>query len=347
MRRLPIVVLGCGSSIGAARLLNTSYPSMADLAEAIRVGVGRSADTLGDAALGEWKKCDALIDGIGLEEALQQAQTQDQSLLALIRRTVASTVGGADRKFGEALLADDCPQIPLAGLLAHLVKSVPRGSPTVHVVTTNYDHVVEYSCDTNAIPCITGFIGCRARAFRPELGWQGVVPLEPRASKRGKLILLPRPHVRLYKPHGSLSWVNTNRGPLDLATATEEHERIIAIPGISKYEICLTVDVLNRHRELANEAMRHAQAALFYGYGFNDKHLETTMRARLASGMPAIVLAHALTANAEATVTGYPNVWALSSSGSGNTILRKKGFETELEGSVWDLEHFLSTVMGV
>jgi len=174
---------------------------------------------------------------------------------------------------------------------------------------------------------------------------QYVTAVTTTGKRRQKARIVP--HVRLHKPHGSLSWYETPRGPMELFDPPEDLQRIMVAPGNQKYEQCLTSGVLDQHRVWANKAIREASAAVFYGYGFNDRHLETAVHERLERGMPAIVLAREFTDNTRQVVDQYRTVWGFESHNSGATVCVHDGESQGLEGRLWDLEVFLTSVLEV
>jgi hypothetical protein len=117
-------------------------------------------------------------------------------------------------------------------------------------------------------------------------------------------------------------------------------------PGSSKYLRGYDIP-FDLHRERANEAIDRAARFLIIGYGFNDHHLETHLRNRLAAGVPAIVLTKNLTVGARQCVMDHPNMTALelSSDPLGTHVLTSSSDEVFEGISIWELSKFVEEVL--
>ena len=81
-------------------------------------------------------------------------------------------------------------------------------------------------------------------------------------------------------------------------------------PGAQKYKRGYE-SIFERHRAAANMIMEEADRFLIVGYGFNDEHLEKTLRRELHRGKPCMVMTLYLSPSAEAVIKSNPSVFAL------------------------------------
>lgn len=339
LRAGPALVLGSGSSIAAGQPHGVDFPSMQGLADALTVEIPRRVDS--EQAVGQWNACRAHMEsGSDLETALQQVAVTDDTLLAAISAVVAEAVGTADTALRNGALRGQVTAqgFALSRLLRFLVDGVPATRPRVEVITPNYDHVVEYACLAAGIVCLTGFAPQGLPAFSSE------VHIEPTRQVAGRQAAVG--HVRLAKPHGSLNWVPVGEGYVELPGAPPDLPRLVVAPGSSKYRLTSTIDILDHHRDLAKRAIQNAVAILFYGYGFRDEHLQTSLQAALARGAPAVVLARELSNDAVCMAQTHRKVWALERADTSGTRVVSHGVDDTTAGDLWNLESFLGEVVG-
>jgi len=343
-RHNPMLVVGSGSSAATGSCVDLSFPTMQDLAAKLREVV---PDRLAGktASLKAWSTFDALLDSYGLEEALQQALITDTHLLEQLVRVTAELVEEVDLAFRNHLLVGDIAAFPLQRLVEYLFESVPAAYPVVNVLTPNYDRLIEYACFASRIPCSTCFFGFGISCFDP--GHSASAMTELRCTRKSRFSRpCPTAHVALFKPHGSLGWYQSQTEFVELHDPDLNLPRIMVTPGATKYERSLTLEVLNHHREAANRAMKSAQALVFYGYGFNDAHLQTTLASRLAHGVPTIILTAELTPAAKKIAETYPHVWAFDQGDNNSARCIHQRQELTIDEPVWELHHFLSSVLG-
>ena len=344
-RDQPMLILGLGASMASGRHVGVEMPSMSDLAEALRKGVPTLG--LGREALKEWAVVDSLIDSVSLEPALTKVKPQEDSLLQAIREIVGKCVGDGDRKIAAAAADGKLERLPLRRLIRHLANGPIR---MVNVVTTNYDHIVEYCADLEELPCATGFGGVCFRRFSENGRTSGLKEISRGGSRRNSP---PRErwrrHVQLYKPHGSLNWYETGEGAVEVWGDRPKGGRVLVAPGYDKYKECVTSIVLDLQRSDANAAVRAARAVVTYGYGFNDEHVHPFVMQRVARGMPMLMIAQELTPAARKLLEAHGKVLALErdASKSEETTFWRGTEALQLEGNLWDMDEFLSTVMEV
>lgn len=228
-----------------------------------------------------------------------------------------------------------------ARLLNRLFDGSPQNAEGIHVITTNYDTLLELFCDLAGLPIDTGFAGFRRRKPRPQPIFQNQYNRIWVAEKRQQQF----DHrlcktVRLYKPHGSISWLTTDEGPMEVLNDAATIGRAIVVPGPSKYQDALVNTLFDEMRTAMNAALADAQALLCIGFGFNDDHLQGVIKRRLAAGMPAIIITRDPTPNIEQLLGEHPHVIALFKNGDG-AVCRWKGNALRSPDPLWQLDDFL------
>lgn len=345
-RNGPVVILGSGASIACGSFVGVEFPSMAELGAVLREEIPRRVSS--GVGIGEWGKCAGELERLGLEGALEQVAPRDPMLLEAIAEVVAEVVGRADEQLRELAAAGGLLRVGVRRLLKYLVDSRPASSPRVDVVTSNYDHFVEYCCDLEQIPCQTGFQGVCVRRFISDGRQRGITERHVRIF-HGRPRAVPRMtgHVQLCKPHGSLNWFETREGLLEVWPGCKCGKRVVVAPGNTKYRQVLTSNVLDLQREAANAAIRGASGVFAYGYGFSDDHLQTALVARLSEGMPMLVMAKRLTPAAKSLIGEHERVFGIEEDGldDARSIWSTCGERVGLDGRLWFLEECIATVL--
>jgi len=340
----PMLVVGCGASATTGACVNLRFPTMGDLVAELRKRIPERLDGK-LASLGAWGACDALLDDVGLEAALQKAAITDGPLLEELVDTAADLVEGLDVEFRERLLTGEVGTFPLQRLVKYLFESAPAAYPVVNVLTPNYDRLIEYACFASRIPCCTELFDYGVRCFDPDSCATALTEVSRLEGER-RFRRRRTGHIALFKPHGSLGWFQSNDRFVELHDARIELPRVMVTPGATKYERSLTVMVLNHHREAGNDAMKRAGALLFYGYGFNDSHLQTTLAERLARGVPTIILTKKLTQAAMGIIGRYPHIWAFDQADEDASRCLHNSNALTVAEPLWDLDWFVSSVLG-
>lgn len=160
--------------------------------------------------------------------------------------------------------------LPLARMLKKFYQAHPR---KIDIITTNYDRVIEYACDSIQIPVVTGFNGCYSKCFSGTFS--------------------PKNAVNLIKVHGSLDVFQDSHGAT-VAVPMLQHLQPgltpeIITPGLSKYETILQ----RTYRQLlitADECINQSKSFMCIGYGFNDTQIQDNIINRIRLGVPIIVL---------------------------------------------------------
>lgn len=330
LRRNPIVIVGTGLS------MSMGVSGMSGLLARLESNVPPRCK--GDRQMSdEWGRARDLIRKYGFEEGLSK-QALDEKLLAIIVEETATLIERDDESLRLKIATDSTFTFPFASLIAHLFKSLSPSAPTLNIITSNYDHIVEYACDKMGIKCSTGFVGSIIQKFDLRgLDTNLFQQVEITRGHRVKKDFRQEGRIRLFKPHGSIWWRKGTFGTFQSSRPIPGSQVAIITPGLAKYKKSLTDDVMNAHRERASDCIRKAASAIIIGYGFNDDHLQTSLLARLADGMDCLVLTKSLTAKARSVVHKYPQVLALEQRSGGTTRWFYKGNEHEVVESLWDL----------
>lgn len=168
--------------------------------------------------------------------------------------------------------------LPLGQLLKKFYQAHPR---KIDVITTNYDRLIEYACDSVGIPVMTGFDGYYLKQFTGTF-----------QSKNT---------VNLLKVHGSLDvFRDAHDATVSVPMLRELQPGLtpeIITPGRSKYEAILQ-GTPRQLLAVADEQIRQAKGFLCIGYGFNDTQVQENILAQIRKGVPIVVLTRSISDHA-------------------------------------------------
>lgn len=275
-QRNPVIVLGSGASIPHG------IKGMDDLATWLNNNV-EVADGAEAEAWALVRK--ALEDGDHLEGALEKNVLPESLVVKVVRSTWDFIAIDDYTLLKSAINAEII--FPLQTLFSGLFRSTSRN---LHVITTNYDRVVEYAADSGGYIHHTGFLpgylrrsdGAENLTFR-----QG--------SNRAKT-------VTVWKVHGSLDWFTDATGNVVALPLTNDLPDgltpLIVTPGVSKYQ--RTHDEPFRSAlQGADRVLNSATAIICIGYGFRDSHIHPKLMTRCrVNNVPILVAARTLTPEA-------------------------------------------------
>jgi hypothetical protein len=271
----------------------------------------------------------ALASGRDLETALLEVSTNDD----LDRKIVDEThnfIYEADLEFYRQQ-AEGKIRNPLSDLLLYLNRTA---SPTVKIVTTNYDRVAEYAIEQVGLACSTGFEG---RYFGQYVGFG-----------QGSRI---RGSIELLKVHGSLDWYSSASGLAcsfpNRELTSPDFRPLIVTPGTRKYEHTHN-DPFRGIIARSDIAFETAPSIVCVGYGFNDIHIQPRLVRRIQNEkIPVTILALNLTAKARQFIDSSVNrdVVGIESSKTGCTLRFPNGFSKESALPIWDLRELLKIVI--
>lgn len=346
LKRHPVLVVGTGASCTLDKRFG-----MPELAKELRDRVKPGSATEGQ----QWAQVlAALTAHKGLEESLDAATDKE-----LVNRIVAVTgafVSGIDRDWAWRV-ATGGHVAPLSGLLKKLVEGLPPTNPIQHVVTPNYDMLVEHTCDALGIPFSDGF----AAGSTCRWNWTaaGDCMLTQTRESRGKTwetVTRYRPHIRLHKVHGSINWFEDDQEArlLRCDRITNEEppagwRRAMITPGKHKLAKAGT------NREWfteADNAIAGGAAFLMVGYGLNDEHIQKRIKTKLAEqGCAGIVVTRDWSPRIVQWVQGSTDLWAVcqkpDGDKKGSVIVGPGNVDTPLIDSrdLWSIGNFVEAVM--
>lgn len=272
----PVIILGSGAS------MPHKLPSMGELQAHLLANIVPSGSDEED----NWLLVKtAFASGDHLEKALA-GKTLPKSLVQKIVNQTWECVNIADKKAFLNTL-EQSETFPLGTLIKALFQSANN---TIHVVTTNYDRIAEYACNSHRITYSTGFMPgyVREREGADQLTYKRGVHQERLA--------------RIWKVHGSLDWFKSSDGEAFSAPLFELPPNgalpLIVTPGFNKFEQT-HLEPFRSTMTGADRALEGAQAFIAVGYGFRDDHVQEKILKRCREQtIPVVMLARTLTEEA-------------------------------------------------
>lgn len=293
-------------------------------------------DRLDVSTMKEWSALQPLIAKKGLEGALMEKEPSVELEAEIVPAVVEAIEPIELRVISEALSGSRV--LRFSRLLQHLLKP----DEGITILTTNYDRLLEASCEAARLPVDTMFDG-------GTLGWhdskESRLSLVRAAGLHGRLVRKRlRKHARIFKPHGSLDWYETPRGPIRFQGSIE-NTRLIITPGRKKlrrgYDSPFDI-----HREKANGLLEEAGRFLIIGYGFNDDHLETRLTRRIIEGVKTLILTRGLSSHAKEIVSKHHSVIAIERIDDNNSRIYMHGSALEFPiPALWDVGGFIDEVL--
>lgn len=323
----PTIVLGSGAS------MPHGLPSMGALSDYLC----DKLETVGQAEEDAWLLVrTALANGDHLEAALEGKALPD-TLLAKIVGLTWQCVNEKDTAL-LGLAASNGGEFALGRLLSRMFNSNLR---EIHVVTTNYDRVAEFACNSKGVLFQTGF----APGYIQK--WESTGGVKFRHGSKASRV------VKIWKVHGSLDWFRTaderTVGLPVFELPPAEYTPLIVTPGFNKYETT-SQDPFRTIINGADDALKTASAFLCIGFGFRDLHIHPKIIERCRErNVPIVVLARTLTDEAKdflKTKAGT-NYMGVEMSGTGSRVYRPEapdGVEVDT-ADLWSLPGFNNLVL--
>lgn len=280
----PIIVVGSGSSMAAG------ISGMKELSTHLKENV----KPFNDIDQREWDEIVKLLDsGMGLEESLQSRNLSEDLTSSIVEETWKCI--SIDEKFPLLKIASG---EDLNGFIRYFRRYQHTSNQNINIITTNYDQILEWSIAYVGLNQWDGFDnGVIAKPIN-------LVNFERKMREfiNGKLNKLC--YVRIFKPHGSLNWFQTKKGEFVKLNGVNHHDYyflkennlkpVIVTPGVSKY--------LQTHNEPYNQiftemnrCIRNAKGMVFYGFGFNDDHIQGYFKSVMVDNhIPKLILSKSL-----------------------------------------------------
>ena len=276
-QRCPTIILGSGASIPHG------LPSMDVLGNYLR----NNLRAHGDPEQSAWRQVKAALERGDHLEASLEGRSVPETLLAKIVALTWKCVNDKDRVLLNAS-ASNGSEFALGLLLSRMFNSTRT---ELHVVTTNYDRVAEYACNSKSILFQTGFAPGYVQR------WESTGQV--RFKRGGNAARV----VKIWKIHGSLDWFRTTEEKIVGLPVFElpcgKYTPLIVTPGLNKYETTYQ-DPFRTTINGADRALNAASAFLCVGFGFRDKHIHPKIIERCQDkNVPIVVLARKLTEEAK------------------------------------------------
>lgn len=326
---------GTVTIVGSGLSLAEGIPGMGELAKELQIKIPILLSTTDDII--NWESIESdLTKGVGLEKALHNTKPSTY-IEECIRKATARYIGEADKR----IFADIIKNGKRLRFSEYLQCFNIRNQGMT-VITTNYDRLIEYACETNDIMADTLFTGKYIARYKPEQSkYASCIGVQRKNGKGMKLQYSPR--VTVLKPHGCLSWHLINGVPYSVPNYSIEDSLIIT-PGLNKYREGYSVP-FDTHRARANDEIDKAQRYIIIGYGFGDDHLETHLIQQLNDGKPALIFTHSLSTKAENLIMECKGITAFCHTNSDDTKVLNSIGETVLSGkNLWDIHEMIKEV---
>ncbi len=323
-----------GSGLSAA----SGLPTMSRLEAHLRE---KMPERITSAEMGEWKRIMAVLEtGQGLEVALHAVLTSENVGNAIVELT-AALIADEEARVIRAALSKQVV-LPFSNILPHIT---PSTSGEVHVITSNYDRLIEVSAETIGYGVDTMFLGNYFAPLDEKMSRDSFLSeIRPHRTSYRKIY---RKRVRLFKPHGSLDWYELDGEPIR-SPVPLDCRRLMITPGAQKYKRGYE-SIFERHRAAANGILEEADRFLIIGYGFNDEHLEKTLRRELHRGKPCMLMTLQISPSAQAVIDANPSVFALvkakdAQGNEGTEFVSKNGRVFFPNLSLWSVDSLVKEV---
>ncbi|MGS2779914.1 SIR2 family protein [Robertmurraya sp. GLU-23] len=287
----PLLVIGSGSSCGAG------LPGMYQLSQYLQTNIVGNMGEDGEV----WTKIRKLLnEDVDLESALQSVPKISDSLTtSIVEHTWACVAKDEKKTMMKISTGED-----ICGFVRYFKKYHHTKNKVLNVVTTNYDQIIEFSASVAGLQSWDGFnTGIVSYPISYSDFHSRLIEIKIR-GRNGGVIRDEVCHVKIYKPHGSLSWFKTeddrfvnisNVGYSDLPLLRESNLiPVIVTPGIGKYLETHQQPYNNVIAEM-NHSIQETKSVVFYGFGFNDIHIQGSFTSLiLNSSIPKIIIAKEL-----------------------------------------------------
>jgi len=322
--------------VGTGLSMAEGIPGMKDLALHLKKEIPKKLVTA-DAG---WNQVVANLDvGKDLENAMSDVTLLPSTVDAIILET-ANIVLGEELKVFQRVISGK-HVLPFTFFIKHLFKA----GREFHLITPNYDRLIELATEAAGIGVDTRFYGY----LHGQINSKRSADAHRESYINGRnrdFRMLPCLHV--YKPHGSLDWYEIDekiiRSPINI-----DKIPIIITPGISKYRESFR-RAIDDQRVAGNRAVVNATRFFFIGYGFNDDHLEQYLCPGRQLTKPTVIITKELTENAKKLIANSKGkeiitLTACSSIDLRTHIVDSTGEELVVDEELWSLDGFNKGVL--
>jgi hypothetical protein len=326
-----LIVVGTGLSIAEG------IPGMGSLADHLKSVIPQKLASTPDTA---WTQIVAALDsGDNLEAAMAKVTLQPTTVDAIVGAT-ADFISTAEQDVFKRVLTGN-RVLPFTPFVKHLFKAGRK----FHLITSNYDRLVELATEAAEIGVDSRFFGYLHGRSNPKRSADSHRESYI-AGKNAAFRSLPC--LCVHKPHGSLDWVEVDgklaRCPIDIGKVP-----MIITPGASKYRESFRW-AFDDQRTAGNRAAASATRLMFIGYGFNDDHLEQYLCPGLKLTKPSVIVTKGLSDNALKVIensrgTDVTALCAVSKTDLRTRVINSSGDELIVEDQLWNLEGFNKGVL--
>jgi len=320
-----LLIVGSGLSIAEG------IPGMLQLGEHLKKEIPPKLTEKPDP---EWGKVVmALNNGDHLESAMGKVNLKSTTVDMIVDATARLIRDKELEVFSQVI--SGAKTLPFATFVEHLFK----GGREFHLITTNYDRLIELATEVVGIGVDTRFAGNLFGRFDPKRSAD--MHRESFFSGRNAAFR-PTKHLCVYKPHGSLDWFEVNGAVVKCPTNVGMPTMIA--PGGSKYRKSFQ-SAFDDQRTSGNRAVDNSTCLMFMGYGFNDDHLEQHLCPDLKLTKPSVIMTRTLSENAKKVIVNSDGAHVIALSAVSETDLRtcimtSSGEELVVPEQLWNLDGF-------
>ena len=294
----------------------------------------------------------ALNDGQDLENAMNAVA--DNGLLEQIVTITANFIIEANRRYAFRIFSGEI-EWPAEAIFNRLVSGLPETDRCLHVATTNYDMLAEYSFSKTKLPYLTGFWGGVYRRFDPERAERAVIysanlPVRNKMQRKTKV----EKHIRIYKVHGSINTFEHNDTLVEndqwILDPPESVKRVMVTPGVAKEKLLHKLrPKLLQGFDLA--VQRH-NAFLFLGFGFNDDPIvNTSIRQKYTTqGSPGLIVTKESNKRIKQLLDESEKLWLVSKNPEGpGTFICNCQYDAGItipDRELWKFKNFATKFFG-
>jgi hypothetical protein len=318
--------------VGSGLSASEGIPTMGALAQHLKNSVPSHIAKSPDPG---WDVVVQFLDaGDHLEAAMAKASLSHKTIEAIIQLT-ATLIREAEQVVVRDVITKG-RVLPFAILAKHIFKVANK----IHLVTPNYDRLVELAVEAAGVGVDVRFSGSLIGRSNPKLS----ADAHRDSYRNGKQAAFrSRPHLCVHKPHGSLDWFDID-GEIIRCPFEMQMSPTIITPGISKYRESFKW-AFDDQRTAANKAYSEATRLMFIGYGFNDDHLEQYICPSLKLTKPAVIVAKDLSENARKVIKNSQGMLVIALSADSESVSRTRiqtsfGDDFVVNEILWNLDGF-------
>ncbi len=276
----------------------------------------------------------ALNAGDHLEAAMSKSNLKTTTVDAIVAATAQLILEKELNVFSQVI--SGAKILPFTTFVKHLFK----GGRKFHLITPNYDRLIELATEAAGIGVDTRFVGNLFGSLDPKRSADA--HRESYIAGRNAAFR-PTANLCIYKPHGSLDWFEVDgkvvRCPINMGKTP-----IIITPGASKYQESFRW-AFDDQRTSGNRGIAKATRLMFMGYGFNDDHLEQHFCPDLKLTTPSVIMTKTLSENAKKAIANSSATKVIALSAVSETdprtrITTSSGDELIVDEPLWHLDGF-------